>query len=89
MGKPTSTIAAAQVHSILKQFNYDFVPADPDRALKKSPGSNSLNTFTASVYLYHHRCRGASAVAAQSVLPVRRRDTRHRHPYSAPVHSAP
>ena len=35
MGKPTSTIAAAQVHSILKSFNYDFVPADPDRNLKQ------------------------------------------------------
>lgn len=35
MGKPTSTISAPQVHSILKQFNYEFVPADSDRDLKK------------------------------------------------------
>ncbi len=35
MGKPTSTISAPQVHSILKQFNYDFVPAPADRELKK------------------------------------------------------
>jgi hypothetical protein len=35
MGKPTSSISAPQVHSILKQFNYEMVPADPDRELKK------------------------------------------------------
>lgn len=35
MGKPTSTISAPQVHSILKQFNYDFVPAPANRDLKQ------------------------------------------------------
>ena len=35
MGKPTTSISAPQVHSILKQFNYDYVPADPDRELKQ------------------------------------------------------
>lgn len=35
MGKPTSSISAPQVHSILKQFNYELVPADTDRILKK------------------------------------------------------
>lgn len=35
MGKPTSTIAAVQVHSILKKFNYEMVPADSDRDVKK------------------------------------------------------
>lgn len=35
MGKPTTSLSAPQVHSILKQFNYEMVPADPDRPLKK------------------------------------------------------
>ena len=35
MGKPTTSISAPQVHSILQQFNYEMVKADPDRALKK------------------------------------------------------
>lgn len=35
MGKPTTSISAPQVHSILKQFNYEMVQADPDRAVKK------------------------------------------------------
>ncbi len=35
MGKPTTSISAPQVHSILKQFNYEMVQADPDRQLKK------------------------------------------------------
>ncbi|MCM2343837.1 MAG: hypothetical protein NDJ24_04695 [Alphaproteobacteria bacterium] len=33
--KQTSTISAHQVHSILKSFNYEMVPATPDRELKK------------------------------------------------------
>lgn len=28
MGKPTSSISAPQVHSILKKFNYEMVPAE-------------------------------------------------------------
>ncbi len=35
MGKPTTSISAPQVHSILKQFNYELVQADPDRTVKK------------------------------------------------------
>lgn len=35
MGKPTSTISAPQIHNILKQFNYEFVPAPADRDLKQ------------------------------------------------------
>lgn len=35
MGKPTSSISAPQVHSILQQFNYEMVQADADRQLKK------------------------------------------------------
>ncbi len=33
--KKSSTISAAQVHSILKEFNYEMVPADKDREVKK------------------------------------------------------
>ncbi|HEY0900582.1 MAG TPA: hypothetical protein VGD95_00530 [Micavibrio sp.] len=35
MGKPTTSISAPQVHSILKQFNYEMVQADPERQVKK------------------------------------------------------
>lgn len=35
MGKPTTSISATQVHSILKEFNYEMVKADADRTLKK------------------------------------------------------
>jgi hypothetical protein len=35
MGKPTTTISAPQVHSILRAFNYDFVAAPADRELKQ------------------------------------------------------
>lgn len=35
MGKPTTSISAPQVHSILKQFNYEMVQADPDRGVKQ------------------------------------------------------
>lgn len=43
MGKPTSSISAPQVHSILKAFNYEMVPADPDRDLKQVAKATARN----------------------------------------------
>lgn len=43
MGKPSSTISATQVHKILQQFRYEFVPAPHDRELKKVAKDTAKN----------------------------------------------